>query len=436
MPSPLPTASGAAAPTYPACVEHGVWSPVPVPPPGGGQHLKLKDVDPDESHAVRGRGGVMTFHAVGCTGDFKEHLAGSQVANAMAAQISNPHGSGGNAASVGASFLFHLGDVVYKDEDSSDPEGKDQAKMYNSQFYAQFAAYGREIFAVAGNHDGKTSVHTQKSAILHFLRNFCDSKRQRSPDNQTENSKRLTMIQPYPYWLFETPVCYFVALYTNDINGGQLDDPMETKSPQYRWLIDTLQAIKKAANGKVVFLVLHYPPYSGAANFAERGNPNLGPTPRRAPPAGALLPLGNILQQAFHESGQYPDVVLSAHAHSYQRITYRYAGGWQIPYLVCGSGGHGPIEKISHTCAGESVTLPGVPFDIIVPQGLALPQGDSVKVIFYNDIDFGFLRLTVDQNQRTVIGEFFSVYNPSNPGPTLPVLSDSFTLHLDKHTIG
>ena len=107
------------------------------------------------------------------------------------------------------------------------------------------------------------------------------------------------MIQPYPYWLFETPVCYFVGLYTNDINGGQLDNPMETKSPQYRWLIDTLQGIKAAANGKAVFLALHYPPYSGAANFAERGNPNLGPTPRRAPPAGTLLPLGNILQQAF-----------------------------------------------------------------------------------------------------------------------------------------
>jgi hypothetical protein len=434
MPSQLPIASGDPAPPYPECVEHGVWSPIPVAPPGGPQHLKLKDIDANESHAIRERG-IMTFHAVGCSGDFKEHLAGSQVAKAMSAQISAPHGSGGNPAAVGASFLFHLGDVVYKDEDLSDLEGKDQAAMYNSQFYAQYATYSREIFAIAGNHDGKTSVHSKKSAILHFLENFCDSKRERSPDNQTENSNRLTMTQPYPYWLFETPACYFVALYANDINGGQLDDPMGTNSPQYRWLIDTLKSIKTAADGKVVFLALHYPPYSGAANFAERGNPNLGPTPRRPPPAGVLLPLGNILQQAFHESGQYPDAVLSAHAHSYQRITYTYASGWQIPYLVVGSGGHGPIEKISKTCSGVSVTLPSVPFDIIVPPGLALPQGDSVKVAFYNDNDFGFLRLTVDKNRRTVAGEFFSAYNPSNPGATLPVLSDSFTLHLDKHTI-
>jgi len=429
----VPTASGGALPSYPACVEHGVWSPIPVPPVGS-QHLKLKDVVADESHAIRERG-LMTFHAVGCSGHFKEPVPGSRVATAMAAQIANPHANGGNSAAVGASFLFHLGDVVYKDDDPSDLEGKDQATMYNSQFYAQYVNYSREIFAIAGNHDGKTSVHQKKSGIHHFLQNFCASKRERSPDNQTQNSNRLTMIQPYPYWLFETPVCYFIALDTNDINGGQLDDPMGTTTPQYQWLIQTLKDIKAAANGKVIFLALHYPPYSGAANFTERGDPNLGPTPRRATPAGVLLPLGNILQQAFHESGQYPDVVLSAHAHSYQRITYTYASGWQIPYLVCGSGGHSPIEKMSTTCGGQSVILPSVPFDVFVPPGLALPKGDTVKVASYNDNDFGFLRFTVDNNQKIVIGEFFAAYNESNPGANLPALSDSFTLHLDKHTI-
>jgi Calcineurin-like phosphoesterase len=434
MTSPIPSASGDLTPSYPPCVEHGVWSPIPVEPPTGPNHLKFKDVDAGESHAIRDRG-IVSFHAVGCSGDFKEHLPGSQVAKAMAAQIANPREGGGNPAAVGASFLLHLGDVVYKDDDPSDPEGKDQAAMYNSQFYAQFANYGREIFAIAGNHDGKTSAHTKKSAIVHFLQNFCDSKPKRSPDNQTVQSNRLTMIQPYPYWLFETAVCYVICLYTNDLNGGQLDDPMGTDNPQYRWLVETLKAIKAAADGKVVFLALHYPPYSGAANFAERGDPNLGPTPRRAAPAGVLVPLGNILQQAFHESGQYPDVVLSAHAHSYQRITYRYGNGWQIPYLVGGGGGHGPIEKISKTCSGDSVTLPSVPFDIVVPPGLALPKGDSVKIASYNDNDFGYLRLTVNKSQKIVIGEFFAVSDGSNSAAATALLSDSFTLRLDKHTI-
>ena len=90
----------------------------------------------------------------------------------MAGQIANPHGKGGNPAAVGASFLFHLGDVVYKDEDPSDLEGKDQAAMYNSQFYAQYANYGREIFAIAGNHDGKTSMPQQKVCNSSFPAEF------------------------------------------------------------------------------------------------------------------------------------------------------------------------------------------------------------------------------------------------------------------------
>jgi hypothetical protein len=433
-PSQILPASGDTPPSFPPCVEHGVWSPIPVDPPGGPQLLKLKDIAPDESHAIRERG-VMTFHAVGCSGDFKDQLPGSMVAKAMASQVSEPHGNGGNPKAVESSFLFHLGDLVYKDDDPSDPDGKNQALLYNSQFYAQYANYSREIFAIAGNHDCKTSVHHKKSGIVHFLQNFCSSRREKSPDDQNANSKRLTMIQPYPYWVFETPLCYFVSLYTNDINGGQLDDPMGSSSPQYQWLVQTLKAIRQAGKGKVVFLGLHYPPYSGAANFAERGDPNLGPTPRREPPAGVLLPLGNILQQAFHESGQYPDVVLSAHAHLYQRITYTYANGWQIPYLIAGSGGHGPVEKLSNTCSGQSVTLPTVPFDVVIPPGLALPKGDAVKVVFYNQNDFGFLRITVSQNEKIVIGEFFAAFSQSNPAAKLPTPADSFILHLGKHQV-
>jgi hypothetical protein len=420
--------------SYPECVEHGVWSPIPKDPPDDILQMKLKDVDPDEARAIKERG-VLVFHAVGCSGDFKDHEPGLAVANAMAQQISGSSNPQGNKPAIGPSFLFHLGDIVYKDEDTADPAGKDQATMYSTQFYAQYANYGRNIFAIAGNHDGKSSAHKEKSAVDHFLLNFCDSKRRQSPDNLAANSKRLTMNQPYPYWVFETAVCYFVSLCTNDINGGQLDDPTGEKRPQYHWLVKTLKAIKAAADGKVVFLALHYPPYSGAANFAERGNPNLGPTPRNPPPAGILHPLGNILQQAFHDSGQYPDVVLSAHAHLYQRITYSYASGWQVPYLIAGSGGHGPVEKLSKTCSGETASSPAPPFNVIAPPGMAIPAGDSVQVVKYNDSDFGFLRLTVDKNQNVVTGEFFTMETEAKAGSNPPVLFDSFTLHLDKHTV-
>jgi hypothetical protein len=41
----------------------------------------------------------------------------------------------------------------------------------------------------------------------------------------------------------------------------------------------------------------------------------------------------------------------------------------------------------------------------------------------------------VDANQKVVIGEFFSAYNESNPKAAMPKLSDSFTLHLEKHML-
>jgi hypothetical protein len=430
VPAPSPNPADPSA--YPPCVEHGVWTPIPRDSPDHAASIKLKDVDPDESHRVKQRG-VMSFHTVGCSGDFGNHVPGLEVAKAMEAQVADPHAGGGSGTAVPASFLFHLGDVVYKDEDPSDPNARDQSPMYNSQFYAQYTSYQRQIFAIAGNHDAKSSAHQKKSAIDHFLQNFCAESRTRSADNQTD--KRLAMAQPYPYWLLETAVAHIIGLATNDLNGGQLDDPMGMKNPQYQWLVRTLKDLKQAADNKVIFLALHYPPYSGAQNFTERGDPNLGPTPRRPAPVGVLQPLGNILQAAFRESGQYPDVVLCAHAHHYQRLTYAYAQGWQIPFLIVGCGGHAPIEKLSKTCSGGTVPVPRLPFDAVQPPGIAVPKGDSVKVVAYNDDDLGFLRITVDAKQKIVIGEFFSAYNESNPKAAMPKLSDSFTLHLEKHTI-
>src|SRR5260221_2028973 len=125
--------TGDVTPAYPACVEHGVWTSIPVDPPSGSHRLALKDIDPDESHAVKQRG-VLSFHAVGCSGDFKNHLPGLQVAKAMAAQISNPRVSGGRSPAIGRSFFFLLGDVGFKEEGPPDSGGKDQARMLQSQF--------------------------------------------------------------------------------------------------------------------------------------------------------------------------------------------------------------------------------------------------------------------------------------------------------------
>jgi hypothetical protein len=351
----------------------------------------------------------------------------------MSSQVSNPQAKGGSPFAAPASFLLHLGNIVYKDEDPmADPRAQEQADMYNTQFYAQYRTYVRKIFAIPGNHDSDVNQFADGSPIIHFFRNFCALSTGASNDNRTDQRK--TVNQPYLYWLFDTPLGYIICLYTNCVNGGQLDDPQVEENPQYQWLVETLKYIKSVNDGKAVFLALHYPPYSGSPNFAQRGDPNLGPTPR-TPPDRILQPLGEILQQAFRESGQYPDVVLSAHANLYQRITYTYSDGRQIPYIIAGSGGHVPVEKLSRTCSGESLTLANPPFDVVRPLGLTIPSRDSIKVVSYNDRDNGFLRLTVDMQNQAVVGEFFAAYSESNPNSLFQAVSDSFTLNLRKHTI-
>ena len=441
-PDPADPAPKKARVDYP-CVEGGIWTPIPRPPPRGSElRLKLKEVDAKESQAIKKRG-VVTFHAVGCSGCFEDPKPGRTVARAMAEQAAKPEIFGGDGKAGAASFFYHLGDVVYKADAPpgsapGESVGKEQDRLYAKQFFAQYEDYRPNIFAVPGNHDAKNKKSDNRSAIVHFLENFCDTKRRRTPDS--DNSRRETMIQPYPYWMLETAVAYIIGLATNAANGGQLDDPMGSREPQYEWLLATLRTVKKEnaariakkANPKAVLLALHYPPFSGTANFTQRGNPNLGPTPRPSPRTGTLLPLGTTLHQAFHDSQQYPDAVLSAHAHLYQRITYRIANHREIPYLVAGCGGHGPLEKLDENCWEKKIPARTAPFDVVRPPGLVIPASDRAQVVYGNDTDFGFLRLTIDLPGRALIGEFFAV--PMDKGRS-PSRKDYFVLDLDKHML-
>ena len=126
------------------------------------------------------------------------------------------------------------------------------------------------------------------------------------------------MIQPYVYWRLNTPLAYIIGLYSNIANGGILDDPTKysdfTKGPQYQWLVGELKAVA-AANSKnspkkAVLLMVHYPPYSGTANFNVRGDPSKGP----GPSLSNAPYLSVALQKAFTVSGQRPDAIFSARA--------------------------------------------------------------------------------------------------------------------------
>lgn len=427
-PAPAPSAAAAGAP---ACVEHGIWTPLPIPPPATLARftLRLRTVHPREHQRIK-RAGAMTFHLAGCAGAFTDHAPQHAVAQAMAAQARDPGAGGdGSGRARKASFLYHLGDIVYKDDDKTDQAGDDQRAMYNAQFYHPYASYPRGIFAIAGNHDGKVAADSATSAIHHFLANFCAHAAKPAPDNATD--RRAAMTQPYPYWRLTTPLAYIIGIYTNIANGGLLDDPAHPDArPQYAWLVAQLRdarrrntrASERHRPTKAILLALHYPPYSGATNFTQRGDPTLGPSN-----ATHAQPLATVLRDAFAESEQRPDAVYSAHAHLYQRLTYRYADGWEIPYLIVGSSGHGPVESLWKACDKTEGAAQQVPFDAVLPRGDALPSGDRVRVIVFDDQSFGFARVTLAGG--TLTGDFFA----ASPGPL--ALADRFTLNLATHRL-
>src|ERR1022692_4616123 len=103
-----------------ACIEKGVWTPLPNTVPGT---TNLVFTPP--------AAGNMTFHVAGCSGDPSVTGPGLAVAGGMAAQISAPP-----SPAVAPSFLYHLGDIAYTASGHAMT-----GTLWNTQFYAQYAAY-------------------------------------------------------------------------------------------------------------------------------------------------------------------------------------------------------------------------------------------------------------------------------------------------------
>ena len=400
-----------------ACAEHGVWTTPPKPPPAGQKPLDFSVIDADENKRIVSSG-KMSFAMVGCSGDPTDHTETKAVAHAI-------------AADPDASFFYHLGDIIYlekgSDATTAGSETSDTPALWNQQFYYPYTKYGKQIVSIPGNHDGKSTP------ITNYFGAFCsDPAKWPAPWTGNSTDKRPAMIQPYAYWRFNTPLAYFIGLYSNIANGGILDDPTKysdfTKGPQYQWLVGELKAVaaanKQNSPKKAVLLAVHYPPYSGGANFNVRGDPSKGPGKNlsNAPY------LAVALQKAFADSGQRPDAIFSAHAHLFQRLTYKFADGTVMPCLVAGCGGHAPLEVLAEECDGTVGDKQKPPFAAVTPGSFKFPAGDSAQVEYYEDnkshgSEFGYLKVTI--KGRTLKGEFM--------GATSRDTLDKFKLDLDSH---
>lgn len=351
--------------------------------------------------------GQLVFHAAGDTGATTASgaLAGEyNVADKMVADFDER-----DPAAV-PRFFYHLGDIVYSFGEHI---------YYYDQFYDAFRNYPAPVFAIAGNHDGlvrpvppapgQTSATPGDPAqtLSAFYANFCTSDFLHSSD--AAGLSRTTQIQPGVYFTLEaTPFLRILGIYSNMLENpgiiSSTSNPLKNGAAafpdvpdvQLAYLEAALTRIKREEFAGAVILTVHHPPYTFGKHITS------------------LVMLKEI-DAICARVGVWPHAVLSGHAHNYQRFT-RSIGKRQIPYVVCGNGGHPPLQKLAvDTTLRTPIALPA----------FAQPErNDSVTLDNYDFKSFGYLRLVVDTSQLRI------EFHPQGDGVTAKTPDDFVTVSI------
>lgn len=334
--------------------------------------------------------GSIVFHAVGDTGGIKEPSKQFAVADAMASDLAGKTWSSGRAA-----FFYHLGDVVYY---------FGQERYYYDQFYDPYRDYDAPIFAIPGNHDGMVSPSLKQNSLAGFLENFCTTKPVKDPEAQ--QFARTTMTQPGVYFTLDAPFVKIIGLYSNTSEGatqGVISGKV-AGTAQLTFLKQELQTAaqqRKAGSKFALIVAVHHPPFTGSQDHVPSPN------------------VLNDLDQVCTSVQIQPDVVLSGHAHLYERYT-RFVGNYQIPFVVAGIGGYFNLSGFKPSKNGTK------------PRGGTEgkdAQGNRLRLENYDDTSFGFLRLTVSPS--TLKCTFVTVDLQTRKTKE----KDPFTLDLNRHVV-
>ena len=179
------------------------------------------------------------------------------------------------------------------------------------------------------------------------------------------------MTEPGVYFTLDAPYVSIIGLYSNvmDTGGGIISSQgghFPLVNDQLDFLTSELERLKpeRQAGERAILIAVHHPPLSVDAKTG-------GST-------GLMVDIDSCCKAA----GQWPDALLSGHAHLYQRFT-RLINGRQVPYIVSGSGG----------------------FAVTPPQQAAPPAGTTIgdhTLEVDPIIQFGYLTLTTDAKTLTV----------------------------------
>jgi hypothetical protein len=369
MPFPDPRGFSAAAPE-PVLTLASVW---------GGSDTVTRTVTTAQK---------IVFHAAGDTGSTRGPDTQNLVTDKLVSDFAEA-----DKADI-PSFFLHLGDVIYS---------FGEAQYYYDQFYEPYRDYPAPIIALAGNHDGMVAPDTSTPTLQAFLENFCQDGFVITP--QAGGLSRTAQIQPGVFFTFEAPFVRILCLYSNTLEDpGVIADPANGPATigrsQIAYLKAALARIKKEKFKGALIVAHHHPAYTAGAKH------------------GWSVDMLAQIDAECDAAGVWPHAVLSAHAHNYQRFTRKH-GTSEIPYIICGNGGHG-LTKLSRK--GETLRTPNV----IQEAGKAT---DEVTLESYDDADYGYLRLIATAATLTI------EYHPASDGAGMKTPDDSVTVDLASRTL-
>jgi hypothetical protein len=365
-------------------------APLPFPAPRGlpEPRLSLADVlniqQADLENQIKANK-QLVFHSTGDTGNTRGPTDQNLVADKLVSDFSDYDPQDRPL------FFFHLGDVIYS---------FGEAQYYYDQFYEPYRNYPAPIIALAGNHDGMVAPGTKVATLAAFLENFCVVPPHFHVTPEAGGLSRTAQIQPGVFFTFEAPMVRILALYSNTLEDPGVIADSDIGDSQIKYLEAALKRVKSESFDGALILAHHHPAYTAGSQH------------------GWSTDMLGQIDKACNDAGVWPHVVLSAHAHNYQRFT-RLHGKTQIPYIICGNGGHG-LAKLRQKGISALRT----------PQPLDVPQGsDKVILEKYDDEDFGYLRLVVTATQLRI------EYHPASDGTGAKTPDDFVTVDLAKRQL-
>jgi hypothetical protein len=364
--------------------EHKLF-PLPFPAPRGGvePRLTLEQVFGGNAGAIQKitSGGQLVFHATGDCGNTKSPKTQNEVTDKMVSDFDEV------AAKEVPQFCLFLGDIVYS---------FGEAQYYYDQFYEPYRNYPAPILAAAGNHDGMVAPHVHVASLAAYLRNFCSKDFVVTPE--AGGLSRTAQIQPGVFFTFEAPFVRILVLYSNSLEDpGVIADPRIGDS-QLKFLEAALNRVKAENYSGALLMADHHPPYTAGSRH------------------GWSVEMLAQIDAICDKVGVWPHAFLSGHSHNYQRFTRtRTRNGTEIPYLICGAGGH----NVSPLQGKNSKPLRA-------PQVIQAAQGNLDQVVLenYDDQDYGYMRIVVTPAQLRI------EFHPASDGAHTKTPDDAVTVDL------